>query len=162
MAAKMRYRFGDAAKMKFPVLSATVLEVGDNVALVAGLVAPFNSFADAGTLTLNQNATHDFYLGVCLDGHPANSGARDVTIATKGVFEFDQAAAAVTAGNYYGCSETGGTIPTNQIVVVTVTTGTTAGEAIGIAVRAGGASQTFVLVNIISTVIWGGVQTVST
>jgi len=139
--------------------TATVIEVGDLVALVSDKVVPASGFADAGTLAQNQEAFHDAFLGVSRSAHRASMTPADpltLDIATEGIFRFPMTStAAVVVGDLVGPEGTGAALAVglaDQLLVEVATPNLAIGRVTKIV------SATEVWVDIKSVVTMGGAQ----
>jgi hypothetical protein len=154
MANRMRWRYGDTNPVMLPVDAATVIEIGDLVALASGAAVPAADQDDQGTEAANQEALHDTFVGVAMQHSPAGS-ADPVRIATSGVFEFDCASAAFELGDLIGVDEaSSGTALENQVAVEVATPNL----AIGRCAKRVNPAAVRVLVDVVSTVMRGGPQ----
>ena len=154
MANQMRWRYGDTQPVMAPVLSATVIEIGDIVYLDSGTAKPAAAQADAGTEAGNQEALHDKFLGVALGASRAGDTAA-IRVATRGVFEFACPSGTFALGDLLGPKEaSSGTALENQ----TVKSVATANLALGRCMQAVTDASTRVLLEIVSTVLHGGPQ----
>lgn len=154
MADKFRVRHS-ARHQFFPVASATVIEVGDNVVYDAtnDEVIPASDLADAGSLAGNQEAAHDIYLGVAEQRSLAGE-TKDIRVCIEGVVEFDCDSASFAPNDLVGLSENAaGDALENQKVEVVASTNLSIGRPYEVA-----ASVTKVFVKIKSS-YEGGVQT---
>lgn len=154
MANKMRWRYGDTNPVMLPVDSATVIEIGDLVYLDTDDAKPASSLSDGGTLTANQEALHDAFVGVAMQASASGSTA-DIRVATTGVFELACAAATFEVGDLVGGSEnTAGNALEDQKAIAVGTENL----AIGRCARREGTASASVLVDIVGTVTRGGPQ----
>lgn len=102
MANVERYRYGDPCKIPMPVESATVIEIGDNVAIVSDYLVPLSSIADAGDAAANREAGADAFVGVAASASK-NGDTDDVLVITEGVVMMNQkTAAAIGIGDPVG------------------------------------------------------------
>ncbi len=102
MAQVERFRHGNQTLIDMPVLSATVIEKGDFIALAATneTAIPVSDIADAGTATQNRDAAADAFLGIAQTASAAGE-AEDVVvdISLESIHELDlQTAAALSFG----------------------------------------------------------------
>ena len=150
MPDNFRYRYGDVHPvMSLPVASATPIEIGDLVTNVPAAAA-----ATAWTTLVGaQEAFHDAFLGV--SGQRSRVGDTDaVRVDTRGVFEFDCAAATFVLGDLVGpAKQTGNAIESQKVIAVA-----TPNLAIGRVVQTYPAATTKVKVEITSTIVHGGPQ----
>ena len=150
MADTFRHRYGDTKKVKLPVASATVIEVGDLVWWDAanGLVKNAGAQTDQLTVVSNQAEFRNNFVGVA-EERSRSGDTTPVSVATAGVFEFDCASATFTVGQLVAATEhSGGTYLEDQSVI---TAGGRPFLAIGRVAEAG-ASVTKVKVELRSTV----------
>lgn len=154
MANQMRWRYGDTQPVMAPVLSATVIEIGDLVYLDSGTAKPASLQADAGTEAGNQENFHDKFLGVALAASRAGDTAA-IRVATRGAFEFACPSGTFALGDLLGAKEAAsGTALENQ----TVKSVATANLALGRCTQAVTTASTRVLLEIVSTMLHGGPQ----
>jgi hypothetical protein len=142
-----RFRHMDAkGTIKLPVLSASVIEVGDFCWYDAtdDTVKRASLIVDQLSLAANQALFKDTFAGVAMTGHVANDPAEDITLATEGVFEFECAATAWDAFALVGPDEDGGVALSNIRVIAAAAQG----DAIGRVWRKYTATTTRVLVRI--------------
>lgn len=154
MANTRRHRFGETNPVMCPVDSATVIEIGDLVYLDTDDAKPASSVSDQGTEALNQEFFHDSFLGVAMQ--QSRSGDTDpIQIATTGRFEFTSPSETRELGDLIGVDEASGgtTLEDQQVDNVA-----TANLAIGRIARREPSATTTVLVDIVSTVLYGGPQ----
>lgn len=162
MSNKQRQVFGVAsgtAQITKDCADATVIEIGDLVALVTDAVVPASSFADAGTLAQNQEAFHDAFLGVSRSAHRATHDPLDpvaMDVALEGVFRFPvTASSGYAVGDFVGPEGTGAALAVgvaNQLLVKVATANLAIGRIRKIV------SATEVWVDIKSVVLMGGAQ----
>ena len=106
----------DGKTIAVNVLSATVIEKGDFVALSAlnETVIPVSDIADAGDAAANREAASDALIGIARTGSAAGETEKVVVgISMEDIYEFDlQAAAALSFGDLVeiyadtnGCSD---------------------------------------------------------
>jgi hypothetical protein len=154
MANSMRWRYGDTNPVVLPVDEATVIEIGDLVYLASGAALPASAQADAGTEAANQEAFHDNFAGVAMQASPVGSTA-PVRVATSGVFEFECLSTTANVGDLLGADEDGaGT----ELLRQTVAKVATANLAVGRCAKRVNPAATRVLVEIVSTAMYGGPQ----
>lgn len=154
MSNSMRWRYGDTNPVMMAVDSATVVEIGDLVFLDADDAKPASAQTDAGSETLNQEEFHTNFAGVAMQAS-ADGDTAAIRVATSGVFEFSCAATTLEIGDLIGAVEaSGGTSLEDQSVapVAAVT------SAIGRCAKRVNPAGTRALVDIVSTVMKGGVQ----
>jgi hypothetical protein len=156
MANTMRWRYGETNPVMLPVDSSTVIEIGDLVYLDTDDAKPASAQADQGTETANQQLFHDVFAGVAMQASPSGK-TQPIRVATTGVFEFDCLSAALEVGDLMSSDEhSGGTSLLNQ----TVAKVTTANAAIGRCAKRVNPAGTRVLVDIVSSVLYGGPQNI--
>ena len=152
MSDRFRWRYGETKPVVAAVVASTVIETGDLVYLDSGTAKPASSQTNQTTKPANQTLFAGKFLGVAMQSSPAGSDT-PVRIATSGVFELDCNANTFELGNYVGIeTKTGGL--ENQKVDKTTDTS----NALGRIVRREPTSTTTVLVEIVSTVMAGGVK----
>ena len=66
MANTMRWRYGDTNPVMLPVLTATVIQIGDLVYLDTNNAKPASSIPDQGSLAQNQQAFKQAFVGVAM------------------------------------------------------------------------------------------------
>lgn len=155
MSNTMRWRYGDTNPVMLPVAESTVIEIGDLVYQSSGSALPASDLADVGTEAGNQEAFHDAFVGVAMQASPAGS-ADPMRVATSGVFEFDCLSTTAEVGDLLGVDEDGtGTSLTRQSLVKVAT----ANLAVGRCAKRANPAATRLLVEIVSTVLRGGPQT---
>jgi hypothetical protein len=154
MSDKMRWRYGDTNPVVAAVDSDTVIEIGDLVVQDTNDAKPASTLSDLGTEAANQAALANVFLGVAMQRSRAGETA-PIRVATTGVFEFDCPSGAFELGDMVGSDENAaGTALLNQTVAkVTVSAG-----AVGRVAKRQAAAATSVLVDILSTVMKGGVK----
>lgn len=156
MANTMRWRYGDTSPVMLPVDAATVIEIGDLVYLDSDDAKPASTATDQGTEVSNQQAFHDNFAGVAMQASP-NGSTQPIRVATTGVFEFDCLSATLEVGDLLGPDENAdGTALLNQ----TVAEVTSANAAVGRCAKRVNPAGTRVLVDVVSSVLKGGTQTV--
>jgi hypothetical protein len=154
MSDKMRWRYGDTNPVVAAVDSDTVIEIGDLVVQDTNDAKPASSLSDQGTEAANQAALANIFLGVAMQRSRAGETA-PIRVATTGVFEFDCPSGTFELGDMVGSDENAaGTALLNQTVAkVTASAG-----AVGRVAKRQAAAGTSVLVDILSTVMKGGVK----
>jgi hypothetical protein len=156
MANTMRWRYGETNPVMLPVDAATVIEIGDLVVLDVDDAKPASSVADQGTENANQQLFHDGFAGVAMQASPTGA-TQPIRVATSGVFEFDCLSTTLEVGDLMSADENaGGTALLNQ----TVAEVSTAGAAIGRCAKRLNPAGTKVLVDIVSSALRGGPQSV--
>lgn len=150
------WKYGDTMPVVTKaVATATVIYRGDLIATVTSGGAPYAAGDHVWNTNLSttQNEFHNLFLGVSADR--SRSGDIDVIkVNTRGVFEFDCAAATFEIGDIVGPAKQSGNLLEPQKVVSVAT----ANLAIGRVARRYGSNTTTVLVKIESTRMDGGVQ----
>jgi hypothetical protein len=153
MSDKMRWRYGDTNPVVAAVDSATVIEVGDVLYQDTDDAKPASDQADQGSEAANQILFAANFLGVAMQR--SRSGDTDpIRVATTGVFEAVCPSATYELGDKIGPSEAASGIVLEDQQVEKVTNHK---NAIGLCARREGSARTTVFVDIISTVMRGGV-----
>ena len=142
-----------------PVASATVIDIGDFLYLDKGgggdgTAKPASVKPDAGTEAGNQEEFHDFFLGIALEAS-ANGETDDIRVATRGIFTYACPNGTWELGDLVGVDEqASGTALEDQKVA------SVAGEAlaVGRVVKTEASATTTVTIEIVSTILYGGVQ----
>ena len=156
MASTMRWRYGDTSPVMMPVDAATVIEIGDLLYYDTDDAKPAASMPDQGTEGGNQQLFHDLFAGVAMQASAAGD-SDPIRVATTGVFEFDCVSATVEIGDLLGGDENvGGTALLNQTVVEVAN----ANAAVGRCAKRVNPAGTRVLVDIVSSIVHGGTQTI--
>ena len=102
MADIQRHKYWPADIVTIPVGSATVIEVGDSIAISSGNAIPVSDISDAGSAGANRAAAAAVFLGVAAKAS-ATGDIDDITVVSAGVVEVDQATAATAdVGDKYG------------------------------------------------------------
>lgn len=154
MSDTMRWRYGDTSPVVVPVDAATVIEIGDLLYLETDDARPASAQADQLTEAANQELFHDKFVGVAMQRSPEGD-THPIRVATRGVFEFDCAGATFEVGALVGSDEAAsGTQLENQVVAAVATPNL----AVGRVVKRVNPAGTHVLVDIVSTVVYGGPQ----
>lgn len=158
MSDVMRWRYGETNPIVLPVDAATVIEIGDLVWLDVDDAKPAAAQADAGSEAANQALFHTKFAGVAMQRSRAGD-ADPIRVATTGVFEFAAPAGTREVGALLGVDEAaGGTALENQKV-----DGVGGAQlAVGRCAKRVDPADTRVLVDIVSTVMYGGPQAVVT
>jgi hypothetical protein len=139
-----------------PVDSATVIEIGDLVALDVDDAKPASAQADQGTELGNQQLFHDLFAGVAMQASRSGD-TQPIRVATTGVFEFDVLSTTLEVGDLMAPDENGGgTALLNQ----TVAKVTNANAAVGRCAKRLNPAGTRVLVDIVSSAVKGGTQAI--
>ena len=154
MSNTMRWRYGDTEPVMLPVDSATVIEIGDLVFLDGDYAKPASAQADQGTEAANQEFFHDKFAGVAMQASPSGS-TQPIRVATAGVFEFDCLSATFEVGALVGADENGAG---NALLNQTVAGVATANLAVGRCAKRLNPAGTRMLVDVVSTVLKGGPQ----
>ncbi len=154
MSDVMRWRYGETNPIVLPVDSATVIEIGDLVYLDTDDAKPAAAQADQGTEAGNQALFHNKFAGVAMQR--SRAGDTDpIRVATTGVFEFVAPSTTREVGALLGVDEhASGTALENQKIDVVAG----AHLAIGRCAKRVNPADTRVLVDIVSTVMYGGPQ----
>ncbi|TWT85585.1 hypothetical protein Pla123a_03920 [Posidoniimonas polymericola] len=157
MANTMRWRYGATNPVVLAVDSATVIEIGDLVYLATDDARPAGDQLDQGTESLNQQTLHAEFAGVAMQ-HSAAGDTQPIRVATTGVFDFPCDAATFEVGDLIGPIENAaGDALENQKVKAVAGIGASVGRC---AARAPDAA-TRVLVDVVSSLMRGGVQAVA-
>jgi hypothetical protein len=154
MSDKMRWRYGDTNPVVAAVDSATVIEIGDLVMQDTDDAKPAAMLADQGTEAANQAAFAGVFLGVAMQRSREGETA-PIRVATTGVFEFDCPSGTFELGDMVGADENaaGNALLNQTVAKVTASTG-----AVGRVAKRQSAAGTSILVDILSTVMTGGVK----
>lgn len=154
MSDTMRWRYGDTNPVVLPVDAATVIEIGDLVYQETDDARPASAQADQATEAANQELFHDKFAGVAMQRSPSGD-TTPIRIATTGVFEFDCLSAALEVGTLVGADEaSNGTQLEDQLVAAVATPNL----AVGRVVKRLNPAGTRVLVDVVSTLVYGGPQ----
>ena len=154
MSDIMRWRYGATNPVVLPVDSTTVIEIGDLVYLATDDVRPASDQADQGTEAANQELFHDNFAGVAMQRSPAGD-TKPIRVATTVVFEYVCLSATFEVGALIGVDEASNGTQLEDQVVVSVAT---ANLAVGRCAKRLNPASTRVLVEIVSTVSYGGPQ----
>jgi hypothetical protein len=154
MSDKMRWRYGDTNPVVAAVDSATVIEIGDLVMQDTDDAKPASMLADQGSEAANQAAFAGAFLGVAMQ-RSRNGETAPIRVATTGVFEFDCPSGTFELGDMIGADENaaGNALLNQTVAKVTVSAG-----AVGRVAKRLNPAGTTVLVDILSTVMTGGVK----
>ncbi|HEY5312087.1 MAG TPA: hypothetical protein VIK18_06190 [Pirellulales bacterium] len=154
MSNVMRWRYGETNPVVLSVDGSTLIEIGDLVYLNTDNALPAASQANQGSEAANQQLFHSKFAGVAMQSSPV--GATDpIRVATTGVFEYDCQSATFEVGQLLGPDQpSGATVLTSQQVVAVAAVDLAVGRC---ASRVNPASTT-VLVDVVSTVLFGGPQ----
>jgi hypothetical protein len=156
MSNTMRWRYGDTCPVMLPVDSATVIEIGDLVYLDTDDAKPASAQTDQGTEISNQQMLHDVFAGVAMQASRAGD-TQPIRVATTGVFEFDCLSTTLEVGDLLGSDENvAGVALLNQTVAKVAT----ANAAVGRCAKRVNPAGTRALVDIVSSVLKGGAQTI--
>ena len=154
MSDTMRWRYGDTSPVVLPVDSATVIEIGDLVYLETDDARPASAQADQLTEAANQELFHDKFAGVAMQRSPSGD-TTPIRVATTGVFEFYCLSATFDVGALVGVDEaSSGTQLEDQVVAAVATPNL----AVGRVVKRLNPAGTRLLVDVVSTVVYGGPQ----
>ena len=156
MANQMRWRYGDTQPVMAPVLSATVIEIGDLLWLDGETAKPAAALPNAQSRTVmaNQKAFHDSFLGVALAASRAGDNAM-IRVATRGVFELACPVGTYNLGDLLGLCEA---TPESTLDNQKVKSVATANLAIGRCTQAVPLPSARVQLEIVSTILHGGPQ----
>ena len=153
MSDKMRWRYGDTNPVVAAVDSATVIEIGDLLWQDTDDAKPASAQADQGSESANQQLFTTTFLGVAMQ-RSRSGDTGPIRVATTGVFEFDCPSGTFELGGLVGADEAAsGIVLLNQQVEAVPT----AARAIGRVAKRQPAAVTSVLIDILSTVMTGGV-----
>ncbi|MCE9555211.1 MAG: hypothetical protein K8T91_17820 [Planctomycetes bacterium] len=154
MSNTMRWRYGETNPVVLAVAAETVIEIGDLVWVDSGAAKPAGDLADQLTEAANQEAFHDAFAGVALQ--QSRAGDTDpIRVATTGVFEFACPSGTFQVGALIGVDEaSSGTELENQVAVGVATPNL----AIGRCAKRVPTADTRLLVDIVSTILYGGPQ----
>jgi hypothetical protein len=154
MANTMRWRYGETNPVVLAVNADTVIEIGDLIYVASGEAKPAGAQADQSTEAANQEAFHDAFAGVALQ--QSRSGDTDpIRVATTGVFEFACLSDTFQVGELVGADEAAsGTALENQVVASVAAPNL----AVGRCAKLVAAADTRVLVDVVSTLLYGGPQ----
>ncbi len=153
MADAMRWRYGETNPVLIPVLSDTVIEIGDLVYLDTNNAKPAASVPDQSSTAGDQGWFHDRFAGVAMQRSRAGD-TEAIRVATTGVFEFNCPSNTHEVGELLGVNKSSGVTLENQQVIDVAT----AHLAIGRCAHRVNPVGTRVLVDIVSTVMRGGPQ----
>jgi hypothetical protein len=155
MASQMRWRYGDTNPVVLAVAPDTVIEIGDLVYLSTDKGLPASAQTDQGTAAANQQLFHSKFVGVAMQQSRAGD-TQPVRIATTGVFEFDCASSTFEVGALLGVAQT--LSAPVSLLNQTVVGVTAVNEAVGRCASRVNPAGKSVLVDIVSTVLYGGPQ----
>lgn len=154
MADVMRWRYGETNPIVIPVDSATVIEIGDLVYLDTDDAKPASSQADQGTEAGNQALFHNKFAGVAMQ-RSRSGDVEPIRVATTGVFELPCSSATFEVGALVGATENGAG---NALESQKVKGVAGAHLALGRCAKRVHPADAKVLVDIVSTVMYGGPQ----
>jgi hypothetical protein len=157
MSNTMRWRYGDTDPVLMPVADSIVVEIGDLIYQASGLARPASQLADAGTEAANQEAFHDAFVGVAMQASPDGS-TEPIRVATSGVFEFDCLSTTAEVGDLFGVDEDGTGV---ELLDQTIAKVASPNLAIGRCAKRISPAGTRALVEIVSTVMRGGPQSMA-
>ena len=153
MADVFRYKYGETHPVTVAVDSGTVIEVGDLVYLDTDDAKPASTAALWDTdLATTQEAFHDAFIGVSLS-RSRDGDTDDITVATRGTFEFAAASAAYVMGDLVGPDKDSGDALLDQTVEAVATANLAVGR-----IRETSGTTTTVKVDIEGTLQHGGPQ----
>lgn len=157
MANSMRWRYGETNPVMAPVGAATVVEIGDLLFLDSGSAKPASDLQDQGSALANQSQLHSVFLGVAMQC--SSAGETDpIRAATTGVFEYDCTLDTYNVGDLVGgCENAGGTALEDQKVADAAS----ASAAIGRSVSRVSPASSRILIDVVSSVVKGGVQDIA-
>ena len=154
MSDKMRWRYGETNPVVMAVDAETVIELGDLVVLSGDDARPANAAAGGGSEAATQIGFQPAFAGVAMQRSRAGDTS-PIRVATTGVFEFDCAAATFEVGDLIGPAyDAGEDELLNQAVVAVPATN----RALGRCAKRAPSNTTRVMVDIVSTVMRGGVM----
>ena len=154
MANVMRWRYGETNPVMVSVNTSTVIEIGDLVWLGQDHVVPANVKSASELATLGK--LHERFLGVAMQDSSV-SGQNAIRISTTGVFEFACQKLTYELGDLIG-----GLLDakSERLLAQSVGQAVAPGYAIGRCAKAIQPAGSNVLVDIVSTVMRGGVQAI--
>jgi hypothetical protein len=154
MSDRMRWRYGDTNPVVAAVDSDTVIEIGDLVMQDTDDAKPAAAMTDHGTEAANQAAFAGMFLGVAMQRSRSGETA-PIRVATTGVFEFDCSSGTFELGDMIGTHKgaVGNTLLNQSVAKVAASA-----NAVGRVAKRQAAAGTNVLVDILSTVMTGGVK----
>lgn len=158
MADVMRWRYGETNPIVVPVDAETVIEIGDLVFLDGDDAKPASAQADQESLDGNQALFHGKFAGVAMQRSRAGD-VEPIRVATTGVFEFVCSSAMFEIGVLMGpaVNNSADGIEDQKVVVVE-----TADLAIGRCAKRVATADSKVLVDVVSSVMYGGPQPIFT
>lgn len=158
MADVMRWRYGETNPIVVPVDAETVIEIGDLVYLDGDDAKPASVQPDEESLDGNQIAFHNKFAGVAMQRSRAGD-VEPIRVATTGVFEFACPITAFEIGALVGPASNGTADGIEDQRVVGVET---ADLAIGRCAKRLSSADVKVLIDVVSSVMYGGPQPVYT
>jgi len=154
MSDKMRWRYGDTNPVVAAVNSDTVIEIGDLLMQDTDDAKPASMLANQGNKAANQAAFTNVFLGVAMQRSRSGETA-PIRVATTGVFEFDCPSGTFELGDMVGAD---GNVAGNGLLNQQAAKVAAAQYAIGRIAKRQAAATSSVLVDILSTVMTGGVK----
>lgn len=155
MSDVMRWRYGETNPIVLPVDAETVIEIGDLLYLDTDDAKPAAAQVDQESESANQTAFHNKFAGVAMQ-RSRSGDAEPIRVATTGVFELACASATFEIGALVGPAENGdGDALENQKVK---SVATSVNRAIGRVAKRVGQTDVKVLVDVVSSVMYGGPQ----
>jgi hypothetical protein len=154
MTDTMRWRYGETNPVVIPVDTGTMIEIGDLVYLNTNMAEPASQYANQGSAGANQAAFHTLFAGVAMQRSRVGDTS-PIRVATTGVFEFACGSATFEVGALVGAAQDGGAthLDNQQVVAVEAPS-----SAIGRCAKRVNPADTKVLVDIVSTIMYGGPQ----
>lgn len=156
MADAMRWRYGETNPIVIPVDAETVIEIGDLVYLDVDDGKPAAAQSDQESLGDNQIVFHNKFAGVAMQRSRAGD-VEPIRVATTGVFEFTCAGATFEIGSLIGPA---GKMSADGIESQKVVGVESADLAIGRCAKRIATNDVKVLVDVVSSVMYGGPQPV--
>lgn len=153
MANNMRWRWGETNPVMVEVASSTVIEIGDLVYLDSGKAKPAADITFSATTAATQAAFNAVFLGVAMQSSVEGS-AGSIRVSTTGTYEYPCASATFALGEKVGpaANSDGDKLENQKLVSVAKSY-----YAVGRVTRREASSTEKILVDIISTVMHGGV-----
>jgi len=155
MADVMRWRYGETNPIVLPVESETVIEIGDLVYLDTDDAKPASAQVDQESESTNQALFHSKFAGVAMQ-RSRSGDVEPIRVATTGVFEMTCASATFEVGTLVGPSENGAGDALENQKVKSVTTNVS--RAIGRVAKRVNPADAKVLIDVVSSVMYGGPQ----
>lgn len=155
MADVMRWRYGETNPIVLPVDAATAIEIGDLVYLDTDDAKPASAQADQLSEAANQALFHNKFAGVAMQRSRVGD-VEPIRVATTGVFEFPCASATFEVGALIGLTENddGNALLNQKVKAVDANVN----HAVGRVARRVNPADVKVLVDIVSSVMYGGPQ----